>query len=276
MSRQASGAPIDRALPEGPPLRVESLRKNFGDLAALDRISLEVGTGECLALVGESGSGKTTLLRCVNRLVEPDEGRVLMDSRDVRTLDPVALRRGIGYVPQDGGLLPHWRVARNVQLVPRLLNRPQAARDADEAMRLVGLEPGVFGDRWPRELSGGQRQRVALARALAASPRVLLLDEPFGALDAITRAELQQTFGRLRQEGTGARFTALLVTHDLREAFLLADRIAVLRRGRLEQAAAPAELLAHPETPYVRALLERARVTRADLAAQPARSRDVQ
>src|SRR2546423_765979 len=157
MSWQASGgagAPMDRAPREAPPLRIENLRKNFGHLAALDGISLEVGTGECVALVGESGSGKTTLLRCVNRLVAPDEGRVLMDSRDVTTLDPVVLRRHIGYVPQDGGLLPHWRVARNVQLVPRLLDRPHAARDADEAMRLVGLEPGVFRDRWPRGLSG--------------------------------------------------------------------------------------------------------------------------
>jgi osmoprotectant transport system ATP-binding protein len=172
-------------------------------------------------------------------------------------MDPIELRRRTGYVPQDGGLLPHWTVRRNAALVPWLRGRAGAEGDADRALRLVGLDPERFGSRRPRELSGGQRQRAAVARALAAGPGVVLLDEPFGALDAITRADLQATFLALRRE---LALTAVLVTHDLAEAFLLADRVAVLRAGRLEQVAAPAELRARPATAYVRELLERARV----------------
>src|SRR6185503_1624080 len=178
---------------------------------------------------------------------------------------------------QDGGLLPHWRVGRNVELVLRLLETADARTAADSALRLVGLEPEQFRERWPSELSGGQRQRVAIARALAARPRVLLLDEPFGALDAITRAELQESFADLRKDGVRKpAFTAVLVTHDLHEAFRLADRIAVLRRGAIEQAGTPEELIERPATPYVAALLGRARVTREDVparAAAPARPR---
>jgi osmoprotectant transport system ATP-binding protein len=240
-------------------LLAERVSKRYGGLVALDEVSLEVGRGECLALIGESGSGKTTLLRCFNRLTEPDSGRVVVDGHDAATLDPFELRRSTGYVPQDGGLLPHWRVRRNVALVP-WLRREHAPYDAaDRALRLVGLEPERYGDSWPRELSGGQRQRVAVARALAARPIVVLLDEPFGALDAITRADLQGTFLTLRRE---LDLTAVLVTHDLAEAFLLADRVGVLREGRLEQVGAPAELRAAPATPYVKELLVRARVDR--------------
>ena len=239
-------------------LRAEAVSRRFGAVAALERVTLDVARGECVALIGESGSGKSTLLRCFNRLTEPDEGRVLVDGRDAAELDPIALRRRIGYVPQEGGLLPHWRVRRNVALVPWLRGSEASAERADRALRLVGLEPERYAERWPRELSGGQRQRVAVARALAADPDVVLLDEPFGALDAITRAELQEAFGRLRAE---LRFTAVLVTHDLTEAFLLADRVAVLRAGALEQVAAPAVLAAEPATPYVAELLRRARVT---------------
>ncbi len=240
-------------------LLAERVSKRYGGLVALDEVSLEVGHGECLALIGESGSGKTTLLRCFNRLTEPDSGRVVVNGHDAATLDPFELRRSTGYVPQDGGLLPHWRVRRNVALVP-WLRRERAPDDAaDRALRLVGLEPERFGESWPRELSGGQRQRVAVARALAARPPVVLLDEPFGALDAITRADLQGTFLTLRRE---LDLTAVLVTHDLAEAFLLADRVGVLREGRLEQVAAPAELRAAPATPYVKELLVRARVDR--------------
>ena len=240
-------------------LLAERVSKRYGDIVALDEVSLEVRRGECLALIGESGSGKTTLLRCFNRLTEPDSGRVVVDGRDAAALDPYELRRSTGYVPQDGGLLPHWRVRRNVALVPWLRRESDATEAADRALRLVGLEPDRFGASWPRELSGGQRQRVAVARALAARPVVVLLDEPFGALDAITRADLQTTFLTLRRE---LALTAMLVTHDLAEAFLLADRIGVLRAGRLEQVAAPAELRAAPATPYVEELLVRARVGR--------------
>ena len=238
------------------PLAARDVSKNYGAVVALDSVSLEVRRGECVALIGESGSGKTTLLRCFNRLVDPDRGQVLVGGADAAGLDPVALRRRTGYVPQDGGLLPHWRVRRNVELVPRLqhLELDDVAR---RALDLVGLESSVYADRWPRELSGGQRQRVAFARALAAEPEVILLDEPFGALDAITRADLQVTFQRIRNE---LGVTAVLVTHDLGEAFLLADRAVVMRRGRIEQAATPGELRENPASEYVKQLLQRARV----------------
>jgi osmoprotectant transport system ATP-binding protein len=241
-----------------PALKAERVSKRYGDTVALDGVSLEVGRGECVGLIGESGSGKTTLLRCFNRLTAPDSGRVVVDGVDAASLDPFDLRRRTGYVPQEGGLLPHWRVTRNVGLVPWLRGTGEADQAAARALRLVGLDPEQFGARWPGELSGGQRQRVAVARALAARPDVVLLDEPFGALDAITRADLQTTFLTLRRD---LQLTALLVTHDLAEAFLLADRIAVLRSGRLEQIATPPALRSEPATPYVRELLRRARVT---------------
>jgi osmoprotectant transport system ATP-binding protein len=223
-------------------------------------VSIDVHRGECVALIGESGSGKTTLLRCFNRLVDPDAGRVLVDGVPATGLNPISLRRRIGYVPQDGGLLPHWRVHRNVELVPWLLRMTDRAELADRALALVGLEPAVFRGRWPGELSGGQRQRVAVARALAANPDVILLDEPFGALDAITRADVQSAFDGIRRE---LKITALLVTHDLTEAFLLADRIVVLYQGRVEQEGRPAELREAPATDYVRQLLLRARIAAA-------------
>jgi osmoprotectant transport system ATP-binding protein len=246
-----------------PALRAFGVVKRFGAVTALDEVTLDVEPGECVALVGESGSGKSTLLRCFNRLLAPDDGRIELDGRDLATLDPIGVRRAMGYVPQDGGLLPHWRVGRNVELVLRLRGESEAAARANDALRLVGLEPDEFRTRWPRELSGGQRQRVALARALAARPRAVLLDEPFGALDAITRAELQEAFAALRARGA-TTLTCVIVTHDLHEAFLLADRVAVLRRGRLEQLATPRALLHAPATPYVRELLRRARVARFD------------
>ncbi len=238
-------------------LRAERVSKRFGAVQALDAVSVSVQRAQCVALIGESGSGKTTLLRCFNRLVDPDDGQVLVDGVDAAELDPIALRRRIGYVPQDGGLLPHWRVRRNVELVPWLRGVPNRDELAARALALVGLEPAVFADRWPRELSGGQRQRVAVARALAASPDMILLDEPFGALDAITRGDLQVAFDGIRRE---LKVSAVLVTHDLNEAFLLADRIVVLHQGRVEQEGSPSQLREAPATEYVRQLLLRARV----------------
>ena len=238
-------------------LEAVAVAKRFGSVTALDGVSLDVAAGECVALIGESGSGKTTLLRCFNRLTHPDQGRVLVGGADVARGDPVLLRRTIGYVPQEGGLLPHWRVLRNVALVPWLRGERDGEAKASAALRLVGLEPEAFARRWPRDLSGGQRQRVAVARALALRPEVVLLDEPFGALDAITRADLQSTFLAVRHE---LGFTAVLVTHDIAEAFLLADRVAVLREGRLEQIDSPERLRTAPGTPYVAELLRRARV----------------
>jgi osmoprotectant transport system ATP-binding protein len=210
-----------------------------------------------VALVGESGSGKSTLLRAFNRLTDLDAGTVRVEGDDVRSVDAVKLRRRIGYVPQDGGLLPHWSALRNAALVPWLDDQPEPDAAGARALDLVGLPAADFGSRWAHQLSGGQRQRVAMARALAAGPRIVLLDEPFGALDAITRSDLQQMFAALRQR-TG--IAALLVTHDLHEACLLADRIAVMRAGRVEQDAAPGVLVQSPATPYVAQLLERAHV----------------
>jgi osmoprotectant transport system permease protein len=235
-------------------LRAESVRKRYGAAVALDGVSLAVRRGECVALVGESGSGKSTLLRTFNRMVEPDEGRVFVDGGDVRAADPIALRRGIGYVQQDGGLLPHWNVLRNAAMVPWLRGQGDAEALARAALALVGLPAEQFGSRQPRELSGGQRQRVAIARALAARPAIVLLDEPFGALDAITRSDAQDMLETVRRD-TGV--TTLLVTHDLHEAFRLADRVAVMRAGRVEQVAPPDEVRARPATKYVGELLAR-------------------
>ena len=234
----------------------------YGDVIALDGATIEVTAGTTLALVGESGSGKTTLLRCFNRMVEPDSGQVLVGDRDVQSESVTVLRRHIGYVPQNGGLLPHWRVMRNVALVPRLLGLEDANELANRALDLVGLSPGTFGDRFPHELSGGQRQRVALARALAARPGLILLDEPFGALDAITRSDLHEAFENARH---AFPVTMLLVTHDLAEAARLADQIAVMRVGRVEQRGTLNDLYTSPETEYVAALLQRALATSSSL-----------
>lgn len=236
----------------GAALEIDDVSKRHGDVAALVGVSLEAAPGECVALVGESGSGKTTLLRCINRLLDADSGTITIDGRDTRSVNPVALRRSIGYVPQEGGILPHWSVSRNVALVPVLCGMPDASERATRALETVGFDAAAIGGRWPHELSGGQKQRVAMARALAAGQRLLLLDEPFGALDAITRAELQRQLKHIRET---ARPTTVLVTHDLREALFLADRIAVLREGKLEQVADGPTLRGAPATEYVRRLL---------------------
>lgn len=242
-------------------LRLEAVdvMKRYGTTVALDGVSLAVEAGESLALVGESGSGKTTLLRCFNRMVDADAGQVRLGDRDVEQVDPIALRRRIGYVQQEGGLMPHWNVLRNAALVPWLQGDASASERAREALGMVGLPADVYGDRPPSQLSGGQRQRVAIARALAARPGVLLMDEPFGALDAITRAELHEAFSALRDK---LQATLLLVTHDLLEAALLADRMAVMHGGRLEQVADMETLMRTPATDYVRRLVTRSRLGR--------------
>ena len=232
-----------------------------GPIEALAGVSLDVAAGECVALVGESGSGKTTLLRCFNRLVEPDSGTILVDNVDVRQVDGVELRRHVGYVLQEGGLMPHWTVRRNVELVPWLIGVPNVDALASEALALVGLADGSFDARHPSQLSGGQRQRVAMARALAARPTVLLLDEPFGALDAITRADLQEMFMGIRKQRP---VTCVLVTHDLFEAQRLADRIAVMRAGAIEHIGEPRDVITKPATKYVARLVEKAGLHRPD------------
>jgi len=243
--------------PSPPSLRTDTVAKHFGPTTALAGVTLEIPGGTWLALVGESGSGKSTLLRTFNAMVAPDGGRVFVGDADVARVDPIALRRHTGYVQQEGGLLPHWTILRNARLVPRLLGLADGDDLARAALDLVGLPASQFGGRWPAELSGGQRQRAAIARAIAARPPVLLMDEPFGALDAITRAELRQAFAHLRNR---LNMTLVLVTHDLQEAFALADRIAVLRAGRLEQVGTPTDLSATPATPYVHELLTTAGV----------------
>jgi osmoprotectant transport system ATP-binding protein len=246
------GAPHPTA---GTALAARRVTHRYGDVLALDGVTIDVAPGGSLALVGESGSGKTTLLRCFNRMVEPGDGVVEVSGTDVRQQSPIELRRHIGYVPQDGGLLPHWRVLRNVALVPTLLGQPDPEAAAVRTLALVGLPTERFGARFPHELSGGQRQRVAIARALAARPGVILLDEPFGSLDAITRADLQSAFADIRRE---LAVTTLLVTHDLAEAARLADNIAVMRQGRIEQCAPAATLRDRPATDYIAALFARA------------------
>ncbi|MEO5818651.1 MAG: ATP-binding cassette domain-containing protein [Gemmatimonadaceae bacterium] len=234
----------------------------YGDLVAVRAVSLEVEPGAAVALIGESGSGKTTLLRCFNHMVTPDRGLIFVDGVDIST-EPIAeLRRRIGYVPQHGGLLPHWRVLRNVALVPALLGDTSAHDAAVAALTLVGLAPDRFANRFPHELSGGQRQRVALARALAARPGVILLDEPFGALDAITRSDVQASFAEMRGS---LGVTTLLVTHDLAEAARLASEIVVMREGRIEQRGTLSDLQRTPATPYVTMLVERAVATASSL-----------
>jgi osmoprotectant transport system ATP-binding protein len=218
---------------------------------AVGDFSLEVRAGELTVLIGPSGCGKSTILRMINRLIEPSKGQILIDGRNILDQDPVELRRHIGYVIQNVGLFPHQNIRANVGTVPRLLgwNRKQVRDRTDELLTLVGLDPGRYGDRYPQELSGGQRQRVGVARALAADPLVLLMDEPFSAVDPIVRARLQEEFLKLQAE---VRKTIVMVTHDIDEAVRLGDRIAVLAEGgKLLQYAPPAELLSRPDSATV-------------------------
>jgi osmoprotectant transport system ATP-binding protein len=222
--------------------------KDSAARAIVSDIELTISTGETLVLLGRSGSGKTTLLKLINRLLLPASGQVLVQGRATSEWDPIRLRRGIGYVIQDAGLFPHFTVAGNVALVPSLekWDRCRTAVRVGELLTLVGLDPSEYADRHPHELSGGQRQRVGVARALAADPPILLMDEPFGALDPVTRAELQREFSALaRRLGK----TIVFVTHDLREALLLASRIVLLEKGRIVAAAPPQEFprIQHPE-----------------------------
>jgi osmoprotectant transport system ATP-binding protein len=208
------------------------VRFSYGTHVVLDDLDLAVGAGESLALVGRSGAGKSTVLKLINRLLVPDAGSVVVEGRDTRQWNPISLRRRIGYVLQEIGLFPHLTVEENVALVPRLEEWPVERRRAraHELLQLVGLPPGEFAARWPHELSGGQRQRVGVARALAIDPPILLMDEPFGALDSITRQELRTEFQRIRRH---LRQTVIVVTHDTDEAFALGDRVGVLEGGRV-------------------------------------------
>ena len=233
-------------------IRLEAVSKRYDDgTTAVHELSLDVERGELVVLVGPSGCGKTTTMKMVNRLVEPTSGRVLLEGEDVAAMDRVQLRRRVGYVIQQVGLFPHQKVRDNVATVPSLLgwDKRRTRTRVDELLELVGLPPGTYADRYPSQLSGGQRQRVGVARALAADPLVLLMDEPFSAVDPLARERLQTEFLRVQRElGT----TVVLVTHDVDEAVRLGDRIAVLRDGGfLEQYADPATVLGSPATPFV-------------------------
>ena len=222
---------------------------------AVSGFNLAVPDGEFLVLIGPSGSGKTTTLNMVNRLVEPDGGEIRVEGHNVLDSDPVTLRRGIGYVFQEAGLFPHMTVAENIAVTPRLLGWDKARIDTRvrELLTMVRLEEGEFGGRFPQELSGGQRQRVALARALAVRPHILLLDEPFGALDPVTREAVAADVREIHHK---LGLTTLMVTHDMTEALLMADRIAVMRDGHLVQVGTPRELVAHPADDFVAQLIE--------------------
>jgi osmoprotectant transport system ATP-binding protein len=227
---------------------------NGGRLRAVDDVSLDVAEGEFLAIVGGSGSGKTTLLRLANRLIDADEGQITVEGEDVRATDPVRLRRRIGYVFQSGGLFPHMTVADNIGITPKLLGTPGAeiSSRVDELLDLVRLDDGEHRDRLPHELSGGQRQRVGVARALAARPRIVLMDEPFGALDPLTRSGISEDYRTLHDK---LGLTTVMITHDMAEAVLLADRVAVMRSGKLLAEGTPAEL-AESRDEYVGELLD--------------------
>lgn len=239
-----------------PEIIVEMRHVNFvvGGVQILFDLNLQVEKSEILILLGESGCGKTTVLKLINRLIEPTSGEVLVEGKATKDWDPIRLRRKIGYVLQEGGLFPHFTVARNVALVPDLENwqREKTRARVSELLELVGLNPRKFSDRLPHELSGGQRQRVGVARALAANPDLLLLDEPFGALDAITRANLQKEFARLVRE---LGKTAVFVTHDLHEAFVLGTRICLMDKGKIALIETP-ENFRRSALPLVRDYLE--------------------
>ena len=257
-------------------IEIRGLVKQFPGAAhpAVDHLTLSVSEGEVCVLIGPSGCGKTTTMRMINRMVEPDAGSIMVAGRDVMQTDPVSLRRSIGYVIQQVGLFPHWSIADNIATVPKLLGWDAAriATRVDELLDLIGMEPATFRSRFPRELSGGQKQRVGVARALAADPPVMLMDEPFGAIDPITRARLQDEFLRILR---GLKKTIVFVTHDIDEALKMGDRIAILRDGALVQYATPEAILARPANPFVESFvgtdraLKRLALIRADGALEP-------
>ena len=235
-------------------IELKNVSRRFGDTVAVDGVNLTIETGEVCVLVGSSGCGKSTTLRMINRLLPHSAGEILVDGEDITTMNPEQLRLNMGYVIQGTGLFPHWTVARNIAMVPRLLNWPRERIDArvDELMSLLDLDPSAHTNKYPQQLSGGQAQRVGVARALAADPNILLMDEPFGALDAITRENLQLEMLRIQKQ---VRKTTVFVTHDIDEALKLATRIAVMDQGRIIQHDTPENILRHPASDFVENLI---------------------
>lgn len=244
-------------------VEVRNVDFSVGDLPILKKLNLQIKQGEIFVLLGESGCGKTTTLKLINRLIEPTSGEVLVEGKSTKNWDAIKLRRKIGYVLQEGGLFPHFTVERNVALVPTLENweKEKTRKRVFELLDLVGLNHQKFSDRFPNELSGGQRQRVGVARALAANPDLLLLDEPFGALDAITRTNLQKEFAKLVKE---LGKTAVFVTHDLHEAFILATRICLMDKGKIALVETP-ENFRKSDLPLVREYLETISVSKEEI-----------
>jgi osmoprotectant transport system ATP-binding protein len=238
-------------------IELQKVSKSFdnGLTFAVKEIDLDVQPGELLVLLGESGCGKTTTLKTINRLIEPTSGKIIINGDDTSQIDPVNLRRGIGYVFQEIGLFPHINIAGNIGMVPKLLGWPddRIKSRTDELLNLVSLEPDKFQNRMPDELSGGQQQRIGVARALAAGSKIMLMDEPFGALDPITRTKLIEEFAKIQKE---LELTVVMVTHDVLEALILADRIAIMQSGEILALGKPVELISLPPHPYVSELLD--------------------
>ena len=241
-------------------IQYENVCKKFAGSSkyAVDHVSAEIESGEFITILGSSGCGKTTLLKLTNRLYDPDDGKIIVEGVDIKTVDPVELRRRLGYVIQQVGLFPHMTIKENITVIPSLMKWDRRRMDerADELLKLVGLEPAEFRDRYPHQLSGGQQQRIGLARALVLDPDIMLLDEPFGAIDAITRLNLQNEL--LRIQGSLGK-TILFVTHDINEAFKMGNRVMVMNEGRLLQFDTPREIVQHPADAFVKSLIESAR-----------------
>ena len=241
-------------------IQYENVCKKFAGSSkyAVDHVSAEIESGEFITILGSSGCGKTTLLKLTNRLYDPDDGKIIVEGVDIKTVDPVELRRRLGYVIQQVGLFPHMTIKENITVIPSLMKWDRRRMDerADELLKLVGLEPAEFRDRYPHQLSGGQQQRIGLARALVLDPDIMLLDEPFGAIDAITRLNLQNEL--LRIQGSLGK-TFLFVTHDINEAFKMGNRVMVMNEGRLLQFDTPREIVQHPADAFVKSLIDSAR-----------------
>ena len=241
-------------------IQYENVCKKFAGTSkyAVDNVSAEIESGEFITILGSSGCGKTTLLKLTNRLYDPDDGKIIVEGVDIKTVDPVELRRRLGYVIQQVGLFPHMTIKENITVIPSLMKWDKRRMDerADELLKLVGLEPAEFRDRYPHQLSGGQQQRIGLARALVLDPDIMLLDEPFGAIDAITRLNLQNEL--LRIQGSLGK-TILFVTHDINEAFKMGNRVMVMNEGRLLQFDTPREIVQHPADAFVKSLIDSAR-----------------